>query len=59
MDAEEQKYQQALFVFKATERSSTEEIEETYLNIMRRAESETEFTDELQQGYTLALNIVI
>jgi len=26
---------------------------------MRRAESETEFTHELQQGYTLALNIVI
>jgi hypothetical protein len=45
MDAEEKKYQQALFVFKATDRTSTDEIEETYLNIMRRAESETEFTE--------------
>ena len=59
MNAEEQKYEQALFVFKATERTPIEEIEETYLSLMKRAETEMEFTDQLQQGYTLALNIVI
>ena len=29
------------------------------MNLMKRAESETDFTEELQRGYTLALNIVL